>query len=240
MPTPIGRRPIAEWLPTNRWFCDNQSPIGFQILMMIQNSVGVGPIGEWLAIGWRLICNWSAIDCRSKIWSVIGCRWSSVVIGRRLVVAIVWLWLNMLNCLLVSFHYDARASAWKYTLFVFVRSEIYVMVFSWKYFNNSDIIIAQKCIDIHLKGKFPQIIIWIGWVESNFTNPTEKVWTDLDNPFKRSDYAKLCKSSSLDGILPDNMISQEDNSPLTLYIHFHNFFKIFFLDISSSFDQVHS
>ena len=65
-----------------------------------------------------------------------------------------------------------------------------------------------------LKGKFPQTTMWIGWVESNFTNPTVKVWGDLDNPFKRSDYAKLCT------------------------YFFHNF--QFFLDINSPFDQVHS
>ena len=60
----------------------------------------------------------------------------------------------------------------------------------------------------------------------------------MDNPFKISDYAKLCMSPSLDGTLPEYVISQEDNSPLTLYIDFHNLF--FFLDINSSFDQVHS
>ena len=70
---------------------------------------------------------------------------------------------------------------------------------------------------------FPQTTMWIGWIESNFTNPTVKVWADLDNPFKRSDYAKLCMSPSLDGTLPEYVISQEDNSPLTLYIDFHNF-----------------
>ena len=90
----------------------------------------------------------------------------------------------------------------------------------------------------NLKGKFPQTTMWIGWVESNFTNPAVKVWADLDNPFKRSDYAKLCMSPSLDGTLPEYVISQEDNSPLTLYIDFYHF--LFFLDISSPFDQVHS
>ena len=45
---------------------------------------------------------------------------------------------------------------------------------------------------MQLKGKFPQTTMGIGWVESNFTNPTVKDWADLDNPFKRSDYAKLC------------------------------------------------
>ena len=74
-----------------------------------------------------------------------------------------------------------------------------------------------------LKGKFPKTIMWIEWVENNFTNPTVKVWADLDNPFKRSDYAKLCMSPSLDGTLPEYVISQEDNSPLTLYIDFQNF-----------------
>ena len=48
----------------------------------------------------------------------------------------------------------------------------------------------------------------------------------------------LCMSPSLDGTLPEYVISQEDNSLLTLYIDFHNF--RFFLDIKSPFDQVHS
>ena len=89
-----------------------------------------------------------------------------------------------------------------------------------------------------LKGKFPQTTMWIGWEESNFRNPSVEVWAHLDNPFKRSDYTKLCMSPSLDGILPGFVISQEDNSPLTLYIDFHNF--KFFLDINSPFDQVQS
>ena len=80
--------------------------------------------------------------------------------------------------------------------------------------------------------------MWIGWIESNFTNPTVKFWADFDNPFKRSDYAKLCMSHCLDGTLPEYVISQEDNSPLTLYIDFQNF--NFFFDINSPFDQVHS
>ena len=92
--------------------------------------------------------------------------------------------------------------------------------------------------DTFLKGKFPHTTMWIGWVESNFTNPTVKVWADLDNPFKRSDYAKLCMSPSLAGTRPEYVISQEDNSPLTLYIDFHNF--QIFLDINSPFDPVHS
>ena len=74
-----------------------------------------------------------------------------------------------------------------------------------------------------LKGKFPQTTMWIGWIESNFTNPTVTVWADLDNPFKRSDYAKLCMSPSLEGTLPEYVISQENNSPLTLYIDFQKF-----------------
>ena len=45
-------------------------------------------------------------------------------------------------------------------------------------------------------------------------------------------------SPSLAGILPAYVISQEDNSPLTLYIDFHNF--QFVLDINSPFDQVQS
>ena len=48
----------------------------------------------------------------------------------------------------------------------------------------------------------------------------------MDNPFKRSDYAKLCMSPSLDGTLPDYVISQEDNSPLT-FVHRLTLYTIF-------------
>ena len=43
----------------------------------------------------------------------------------------------------------------------------------------------------------------------------------MDNLFN----AKLCTSPSLDGTMPEYVISQENNSPLTLYIEFHNFFS---------------
>ena len=42
-------------------------------------------------------------------------------------------------------------------------------------------------------------------------------------------------SPSLDGTLPEYVISQEDNSPLTLYIDF--FFSFFFLDINRPIDK---
>ena len=88
-PTPIiGRRPIAEWLPTNRWFCDNQSPDWFSNFNDDSKFIR-RPIDEWLAIGRRMVCNWSATDCRSKIWSVMG--WSMVVDGRRLSLVGDWL-----------------------------------------------------------------------------------------------------------------------------------------------------
>ena len=77
----------------------------------------------------------------------------------------------------------------------------------------------------NVKGNFPQTTMWIGRVESNFTNLSVNVWADLDNPFKRNDYAKLCMSPSQDGTLPEYVISQEDNSPLTLYKY--RIFKIF-------------
>ena len=96
------------------------------------------------------------------------------------------------------------------------------MQYSWSEFQ----LICEevlKTLNETIKGKFPQTTMWIGWVESNFRNPSVKVWADLDNPFKGSDYAKLCISPSLDGTLPEYVISQEDNSPLTLYIDFHNF-----------------
>ena len=87
-----------------------------------------------------------------------------------------------------------------------------------------------------LKGKFPQTTMWIGWVESNFRNPTVKFGANLDNSFKRTNYAKFCISPSLDGTMPESVISQENNSPLTLYIEFHNCY--FCLDINSQVDQV--
>ena len=83
----------------------------------------------------------------------------------------------------------------------------------------------KNILDIKLKGKFPQTTKWIGWVESNFRNPTVKFWANLDNPFKRTNYAKFCMSPSLDGTMPESVISQENNSPLTLYIKFHSFFS---------------
>ena len=78
--------------------------------------------------------------------------------------------------------------------------------------------------------------MWIGRVESNVRNPTVKFWANLDNLFKRSNYAKSCMLPSLDRTLPESVISQENNSPLTLYIEFHNF-KVF-LDVNSPIDQV--
>ena len=73
-----------------------------------------------------------------------------------------------------------------------------------------------------LNVKFPQRTMWVGWVESNFRNPTVKYWANLVNPYKIINYTKFCMSLSLDGTLPES-ISQENNSPLTLYIDFHNF-----------------
>ena len=69
-----------------------------------------------------------------------------------------------------------------------------------------------------LKGNFPQTTKWIGWVESNFRNPTVYNFEqNLDNPFKRANYAKFCMSPSLDRTLPEYVIPQENNSSLTLY-----------------------
>ena len=56
-----------------------------------------------------------------------------------------------------------------------------------------------------LKGKFPQTTMWIGWVESNFTNPTEilleQIWIihfrelimqSLYVALSRRNYARIC------------------------------------------------
>ena len=63
------------------------------------------------------------------------------------------------------------------------------------------------------------------WVSrSNFRNPTVKFYAKLAIPFERSNYAKFCMSPSLVRTMPECVISQENNSPLTLYIEFHNLF----------------
>ena len=94
----VNRRMVADqslilWQPVADWFSNFNDDSKFSRR----------PIAEWLAIGRRLVCNWSATDCRSKIWSVIGCRWLPVVFGRRLVVAIVWPSLYCINNLLQSY-----------------------------------------------------------------------------------------------------------------------------------------
>ena len=91
--------------------------------------------------------------------------------------------------------------------------------------------------DWSLKGKFPQTTMWTGWVESNFRNPTVECYANFDNPFKRTNCAKLCMSPSPDRTLPESVMSQENNSPLTLHIEFHN---CFCWDINSPVDQVQS
>ena len=69
----VADQSLILWQPVADWFSNfNDDP-----------KFTRRPIGEWLAIGWRLVCNWSATDCRSKIWSVIGCRWLSMVVGCR-------------------------------------------------------------------------------------------------------------------------------------------------------------
>ena len=62
-----------------------------------------------------------------------------------------------------------------------------------------------------LKGKVSQTIMWIGWVEGNFWNPTVQFWKNFDNPFQRANYAKLC----IPAISGKN--SARNNSPLTKY-----------------------
>ena len=53
-------------------------------------------------------------------------------------------------------------------------------------------IALNQCIKGELK--FPQTTMWIGWVESNFTNPTVKVWADIWIIHLRvlSDYMQSC------------------------------------------------
>ena len=80
----------------------------------------------------------------------------------------------------------------------------------------------------------------VNWVSrKQFQKPNNKILSKFGKSvFKRTNYAKFCMSPSLDGTMPESVISQENNSPLTLYIEFHNVY--FFLDINSPVDQVQS
>ena len=59
---------------------------------------------------------------------------------------------------------------------------------------------------------------WTGWTGSNFRNPTVKCWANFHNPFERTNHAEFCMSPSLDRTLPESVIPQENNSPLTLFV----------------------
>ena len=73
----------------------------------------------------------------------------------------------------------------------------------------------------------------VDWVSGH---PTVNFLANLDdNPCKRNNYAKFCTSPSLDGILPESLIPQENSSPLTLDIGVFIIFK-YFLDINSPVD----
>ena len=50
----------------------------------------------------------------------------------------------------------------------------------------------------------------VDWVSrKQFWNSTVNFLANLDNPFKRNNYAKFCMSPSLDRTLPESVISQE-------------------------------
>ena len=75
--------------------------------------------------------------------------------------------------------------------------------------------------------------MWIGRVESNFRNPSVKVWADLDWIHLREVIMQsyVCRPPWME--LCQNVISQEDNSSSTLYIDFEIFKK--FLEYKYSF-----
>ena len=82
-----------------------------------------------------------------------------------------------------------------------------------------------------LKGKFPQTTMWIGWVQNNFRNQQTQQWN-------HEQILVIHLRELLYKVLPEYVTPQEYNSPLTLYIDFHNFF--FFLDINSPVYQIQS
>ena len=94
----------------------------------------------------------------------------------------------------------------------------------WFSADDMNYLLVLECLN--LKGKFPQTTMWIGWVESNFTNPTVKVWADLDNPFIKEWTCKVVHVALSGWKLCQNMwYHKRDNSPLTLYIYrFSQFF----------------
>ena len=83
-----------------------------------------------------------------------------------------------------------KASLWDYQgLIVWTMPQKAVNIWIlWSQFSPLDI----ERTFIEFKGKFPQTTMWIGWVESNFRNPTVKVWANLDNPLKSYNFAKFC------------------------------------------------
>ena len=46
-------------------------------------------------------------------------------------------------------------------------------------------------LGVYLKEKLPQAFMQIGWMEDDFRNLTAKIWANLDNPIKRSDFSKV-------------------------------------------------
>ena len=82
------------------------------------------------------------------------------------------------------------------------------------------------------------MIMWIEWVENNFRNSIVIFClADLENLNRRIDYEKSSMSPSVDRTMPESEISQKNNSPLDLYMKFHNF--RFFFDVDSPVNQVH-
>ena len=62
----------------------------------------------------------------------------------------------------------------------------------------------------------------------------------MDNPFKRTNYAKFCLSPSLDGTLPESVISHAREQLSIDFVHKISIFLFCSLDINSAVDQVQS
>ena len=77
---------------------------------------------------------------------------------------------------------------------------------------------------------------------SNFTGPNSNRLSRFGSnlPFNENVIMQTCVCRPLwSGTQPEYVISQEDNSPFTLYIDFRAYFN-FSWNINSPFDQVHS
>ena len=78
----------------------------------------------------------------------------------------------------------------------------------------------------------------IGRMESDFRNPTTKVWANLENPIKSYDFSNFWLISCMPpsgGTLLQSVMSQQNNSLMELYTNFHKILFFMKMHLSSTF-----